>query len=38
MIRLPDIIWINDRQEFVIEDWDLPKLKKWLIEYEMNEP
>lgn len=34
MIEIPDII-IDGKY---IMERDIPKLKKWLIEYEMNEP
>ena len=37
MIELPEIIQINEDNIFYINDDDLPKLKKWLIEYELNE-
>ena len=36
MIELPEIIQISEDNIFYIEDADLPKLKKWLIEYELN--
>ena len=37
MIELPEFIEVNEDCIFYINDEDFPKLKKWLIEYEMNE-
>ena len=37
MIELPKIIQINEDNIFYINNEDFPQLKKWLIEYELNE-
>ena len=36
-IPLPNYICVSEGYDVSIEEEDIPKLKKWLIEYELNE-